>query len=125
MVVNELMKAKKIFLMEIKKHPENKWLYADLGVVYARMGNEDAANNMISKLEQMRHDYDYGDISYAQARIKANLGATTEALQLLKNAFEDGIKFQPANTFQEDPELSILNSNPEYQAMLVQYRQPQ
>ncbi len=125
MLTGEWKKAEKTFLAEINLRPGNKWLYADLGVVYAKMGNKEAANQMISKLELLRHDYDYGEISYSQGRIKANMGETKAALVLLKNALQEGIKFQAANTFQEDPDMAVLNDNPDYQALLIGNRQPQ
>jgi tetratricopeptide (TPR) repeat protein len=123
MLTGDYERAKKIFLAQIKVHPEDSWLYADLGIVYAHLGLKTEAEQMISALSKLKSEYDYGETSYFQARIKANLGETNEALQLIRTSLQEGIKFLAFTTFQEDPDMAVLNSNPEYQALLIQNRQ--
>lgn len=123
MLTEEWSKAEKLFVEKIKKDPD-PWYYQMLGVVYAKMGNQKAADQIVTQLDKLKQPYDFGEIYYSQALVKANLGDTTAALQYLQKAFDEGIKFK-SGYFQEDPYMILLNSNSDYQKMIIQYRQTQ
>ncbi len=122
-LLGNLTKAQKIYEGEIKKYPNDKWLKGELGVIYAEQKNKLKANEMISALGSLRLKYDYGATPYLQGKIQAHLGEVDGALRYLKIALEEGMKFEVGNGFQHDPDLMILNSNPEYQKLLIRNRQ--
>lgn len=95
----------------------------ELGVIYAAQENNVKANEMISALGSLKVDYDYGQTPYLQGKIQAHLGNVEAALRYLRIAIDEGMKFEAGNGFQHDPDLMILNSNPEYQRLLVRNRQ--
>ena len=121
--LGNLAKAQKIYEAEIQKYPDDKWLKGELGVIYAAQKNNLKANEMISALGSLKVDYDYGQTPYLQGKIQANLGEVDAALRYLRIALDEGMKFEVGNGFQHDPDLMILNSNPEYQRLLVRNRQ--
>jgi tetratricopeptide (TPR) repeat protein len=121
---NQLEKAKVALENEFNKDSTNASVVSYLGIVYAKLGEKLKADEMYTLLSKLKEPYDYGETAYYQARIKAHLGETAAALQLVQNALWEGIKFRPATTFQEDPDMNILQPNPDYQALLVQNRIP-
>ena len=58
-----------------------------------------------------------------QGKIKAHLNKPEDAIRYLTIALDDGMKFTVGTTFQHDPDLLVLNSNTEYQKLLVRNRQ--
>jgi class 3 adenylate cyclase len=123
-LIGNLIKAQKIYQAEIGKYPNDKWLKGELGVIYADQKNKLKANEMISAIESLKTDYDYGLTSYLQGKIQAHLGEEESALRYFKKALDEGMKFEIGAGFQHDPDLMIMNSNPEYQKLLVRNRQP-
>ncbi len=118
----DLVAAEKIFNTLIKEKPtRNRYEY--LGLVYARLGDTEKANDFISKLNSLKKDWDFGQTPYFQGRIKAVLGENEAAIQYLSTALDEGIKFQPGSTFQHDPDLMGLNQDPKYIALLSRNRQ--
>ena len=122
-LLGNLQKAQEIYKAEIKKYPNDKWLKGELGVIYADQKNQLKANEMISALGSLKAEYDYGLIPYLQGKIQAHLGDEASAIRHLKIALDEGMKFEIGACFQHDPDLMILNSNPEYQKLLVRNRQ--
>jgi len=122
-LLGNLEKAQKIYEGETKAYPTDKWLKGELGVIYADQKNKAKANEMISALGSLKADYDYGETPYLQGKICAHLGETEAAIRYLKMALDEGMKFEVGNGYQHDPDLMILNSNPEYQKLLVRNRQ--
>ncbi len=118
-LVDELDQARKIYLEEIRMNPENRVLLAELGVIYARESNVLKADEILTWLSETRTGYDYGLTYYYQGRIKAHLGDHDTAFRLLHMALDEGIKFQAATTFQEDPDLMILAGDERFQKLLL------
>lgn len=123
MLLENWKEAERIFLAEIKKKPTQSRAYAFLGVVYARQGKKEAADQMIQKLDELKPEIDFGVTAYQQGRIKANELEFQEALQYLKTAFDEGIRFYPYETFIQDPDMTVINSNKEYLDLLAGFRQ--
>ena len=124
MLIGDLEAAKKNFLASVASNPDAN-TYANLGVISARQGDKVKANEMIQKLSDLKAENDFGKTLYQQGKIKANLGEYDEAIKYLNSSLDAGYRFIIAYSFQQDPELMVLNSNPQYQAMLVKNRQPQ
>jgi len=122
-MLGNLAMAEKIYQAETKKHPDDPWLKGDLGVIYALQQKMKPANAIITELESMKTEYDYGVVSYQQGKIKANLGEKAEALKYLSTALDEGMKFQTGNTFQHDPDLIVLNGDADYLKLITRNRE--
>lgn len=106
----------------LKSAPDFIWYQAELGLIYAKTGHQKKAVEIIEKLKSLKTEYDYGLSEYLQARILAHLGDHKGAIRQLGTALEEGIKFQAGTTFQHDPDLIVLNSEPDYIKLLGQNR---
>ena len=73
---------------------------------------------MITKMEAYRSVFDYGETSYLQGRIKANLGEHNEAIKFLEKSLDEGQLFFNSVTFMGDPDLLVLKDDKNYQALL-------
>lgn len=122
-MLGNLAMAEKIYLAEIKKYPNDPWLKGELGVIYALQKKIIPANTIISELESMKAEYDYGVVPYHQGKIKANLGEKAAALAYISTALDEGIKFQSGTTFQHDPDLLIIRNDPDYVKLITRNRQ--
>lgn len=122
-MMGNLVMAEKIYLAEIKKYPDDPWLRGELGVIYALQQKNKQANNILAELETMKTAYDFGEVSYHQGKIKANLGEKALALRYLSSALDEGMKFQTGNTFQHDPDLIVLNEDADYLKLITRNRQ--
>jgi hypothetical protein len=119
-----LDKAEKMYHSLLIQKPNDKWLNAELGMIYAKRGNAQKANEIISKLDALKKPYDLGETPYFQGRIKALLRENDAAIKYLSLALDEGVKFRVATTFQHDPDLIGLNHEPEYLKLLARNRQP-
>ena len=122
-MMGNLAMAEKIYLAEIKTDPNDPWLKGELGVIYALQHKTSLANTLISELETIKAEYDYGVVPYHQGKIKANLGEKAAALKYLSNALDEGMKFQAGNTFQHDPDLFLLKDDADYLKLITRTRQ--
>ncbi len=111
-------KAKTIYLQVINKNPKNATYISELGMIYARQGNKEAAMKIIGELETLRSPYEYGSTEYYQGRIYAILGDLDTATHLLATAIDKGKKFENWATFEHDPDLAMLKDFPAYQNLL-------
>lgn len=75
------------------------------------------ALNYVKELEG-KSEFDFGEISYNQAIIYANLGETDTALELLRRSVLDGSKFYYANVFENDPTLISIRDHPEFSQII-------
>ena len=122
-MMGNLAMAEKIYLAEIKSAPNDPWLKGELGVIYALQHKTNLANTVISELESIKAEYDYGVVPYHQGKIKANLGEKAAALKYLSTALDEGMKFQTGNTFHHDPDLIVLKEDPDYLKLVARSRQ--
>jgi adenylate cyclase len=119
-----LDRAEKMYNSLLLQKPNDKWLNAELGMIYAKRGNGRKANEIINTLDVLKKAYDLGETPYFQGRIKALLHENDAAIRYLTQALDEGIKFRVATTFQHDPDLIGLNNEPEYLKLLARNRQP-
>jgi len=125
MLMGDLEEAKKNFLEYLASKPTDANVYSYLGIVYARQGDKAKANQIIQKLSDLKSANDLGKTSYQQGRIKANMGEYDEALKYLTISLDEGYRFITSYSYHHDPDMMVLNSNLEYQALLIKNRQPQ
>jgi len=117
----QLDKALQVYKEEIKKHPENKDLHAEIGMIYARQGNKAAALKSIEQLKSLKKPFDYGVVEYFQGRIFALLGDFEKATSLLQESISKGMKFK-LETFNHDPDLMGLAAYPGYVQLMQQFK---
>ncbi len=116
--MDSLDRALEIYTQVLQKLPSNSYIYAEMGVIYARKGDKDNAERIITKLGELKHPFDYGKTSYFQGRIAANLGERQRALELIGKSLEEGRKFYTSETYDQDTDLMMLLDDPEYQKLL-------
>lgn len=122
LLINDLPNAKRAFEREIKRDPDDQRYYALLGVIHARMGDTLQAKKMMQEVAKRKADFDFGETPYMQARIAANLGDKAQALSLCKTALAEGFKFRPNISFQDDPDMAVMNDVPAYVALQTSLR---
>ncbi|MGB4848162.1 MAG: adenylate/guanylate cyclase domain-containing protein [Saprospiraceae bacterium] len=116
---DQLEKSLKYYKTSIPIVPREPWLIvAEMGMIYARIGDTTEALKTISKLESMRVDFEYGATEYYQGRIYALLGEKEKAISLLETSLQKGQKFELWATFTNDPDLLSLKDDPEYKKMI-------
>lgn len=99
--------------------PREPWLIvAEMGMVYARMGDTTDALKTIAKLDSMRVNFEYGATEYYQGRIYALMGEKEKAISLLETSLQKGQKFELWATFTHDPDLLSLKDDPAYQKLI-------
>lgn len=122
MLLNRWSDAEKILTGEIQKSPTDPTLYGYLGVVYARQHKKQEAELMLRKLGELDFEFLPGEKVYYQGRIKANLMQFDEALRYFTMAFDQGIRFLPNGTFQNDPDMVLISSYKPYLELITQFR---
>jgi tRNA A-37 threonylcarbamoyl transferase component Bud32/tetratricopeptide (TPR) repeat protein len=74
----------------VRIDPENRNFLGSLGAAYARTGRLEEAQRVLDQLESLAIPYDWGRTTAWRARIHAVLGERDQAVQLLRQAYEDG-----------------------------------
>ncbi len=117
-LMDSLDRALEVYNLSFLKDSTNYRIYAETGVIYARKGEKEKAERMITKLESIKKPFDYGNTPYNQARIAANLGEKERALTLLRQSLSEGMKFFNSISFTEDIDLMMLHDDPEFEKLL-------
>jgi tRNA A-37 threonylcarbamoyl transferase component Bud32/TolB-like protein len=87
-----------------------------LGVLDARIGNRDAALATSRELQALTSPYMLGRGTIWRARIAAVLGEQADAVNLLRQAFDEGL--WPTIALHRDRDLESLRHLPSYQAIV-------
>lgn len=117
-LMDSLDRALEIYHLALVKDSADYRNYAEMGVIFARKGEKEQAEQMITKLANIKTPFDYGNTPYYQARIAANLGERERALSLLRKSLAEGMKFFNSITFTEDIDLMMLHADPEFKKLL-------
>jgi thioredoxin-like negative regulator of GroEL len=117
-LMDSLGKALAIYQLALQKDTTDNRIYAEMGVIYARLGQKDLAEQMVNTLDQLKPEFDYGNTPYYKGRIAANLGERERALRLLSESLNAGNKFFDSVTFIQDTDLMMLRRDPEYKKLL-------
>jgi class 3 adenylate cyclase/tetratricopeptide (TPR) repeat protein len=118
---DQLETSEKIYLELLKSDSSDARLYAELGLIYAKRREIAKAESMLRKIDQLKQPFDYGETPYMKGRIKAHLGDTRAAVQLLTQALDEGQLFFNSVTFDGDPDLLILKDDTNYRALVNRY----
>ncbi|HEU5182918.1 MAG TPA: BTAD domain-containing putative transcriptional regulator [Gemmatimonadaceae bacterium] len=73
--------------------PDDPYYIASVGVARARRGDRQSAAQIAGTMLNRNPPYDFGHHVYERARIAAQLGGVTEALELLREAVANGFDF--------------------------------
>ena len=119
---NQLDKALVAYKAAIKAKPGDLWMLAELGGVYAKLGNVAEARKAIAQMEKMRKPFDYGAVEYNQGRTYALMGETNEAVRLLGASIAKGQKLDIWITFEQDPDLLVLKDDPGYKVLMSKFK---
>ena len=117
-MMDDLDKAEDIYQSLLSTDSTDRRYCAELGVIYARRGENADAEKMIEKLNRLKEPYDFGVTPYFQGRIAANMGDRVRALSLLQQSLDEGQKFYGSVSFTQDPDLRMLRDDPGYQELL-------
>ena len=109
-------KAIALAFQDLQVNPQNTGALGDLALYYAKKGDPQHGMEFI----QRARGIDKKDVQllYAQAIVENLAGKTSEALHTLREAFSKGYSVKDA---QAEPDLSNLQNNPEFQAMIKQF----
>ncbi|MCZ6594176.1 MAG: tetratricopeptide repeat protein [Bacteroidetes bacterium] len=88
--------------LQLEEDPDSKTLLALLAVTYFKNGKETEAESMLSELEELRAEYQFGSIDYALAQYYAATGSQERSFQYLLQSVAAGNNYTP-QTFQNDP----------------------
>lgn len=118
---NQLDQALSIQLAELKKKPDDVRVLIELGMIYARKGNEAEAKKIIAQLETRRRPFEYGSTEYHQGRIYAILGDLDAAVAHIATSITKGQKYDLWITFDHDPDLMVLRDYPGYIELMARF----
>ncbi len=88
----------------LESYPELIDQHALLAIAYQKSGDTAKANNKLQQLEDLRTDYQLGEVDYGLALYHASVNDEDKAIQFLIKAISDGHWFETA-TFHNDPLL--------------------
>jgi len=115
-LLERFSEAKPLFesmLAENTRRPPE--LVARVGIIAARTGDRAGALRASDELAKRSTDYHRREFTFWRAHIMAQLGDTAQAIQLLKDAFAQGISPTSAHA---DMLLEPLYGNPAYEALV-------
>ncbi|MCB0844709.1 MAG: hypothetical protein KDE26_15755, partial [Bacteroidetes bacterium] len=98
-----------------------KWHYLSrIGCIYARLGKNDKAREIIEQLENIGDPRPYGRYTYGISRILAQLGEIEEASQMTRKAMKEGFPNEYAEfRYGDDIDLLPLRGYEEFDEFLV------
>ena len=120
-LLGDLKGAEDIYTQLIANDKAGISSFGELGMIYARTNRFNEAREMIAQLHIRDHPLLYGDIEYLEGRILAYMGKKKEALASLGKALDEGYVFN-GDSFQNDPDLIQLFSEPEFIKLLGRNR---
>lgn len=94
-VAEQWEKTESIFKKLAAGTPDDVELKGILGAIFARKGDRRAGERIMAELNQMDRPYIFGEHTFWQARIAALLGEKEQAIQLLREAFSQGLPYGP------------------------------
>lgn len=101
------------FRRSIELDPNNKYGYAALGACYKRLGNETEYHRQLDIAARMDEP---SEDEYFKASIEALCGNTDKAIDLLKLAFEKGLR--SPDYAKRDPDFDFIRNEPGFKALV-------
>ena len=102
----------------LQSNPELIDQHALLAIAYYKSGNITKANNKLQELEELRTDYQLGEVDYGLAVFYASVDDEKKTEQHLNRAIRDGHWFETA-TFHNDPLLKPYFESERFKLILT------
>ena len=97
--------AEKLFKKEYDDNASDEKVLSRLAVTYYKNGKLEDAEKVISELNNLRSDYQYGSVDYSLAQFFAATDDKENAMKYLLKAVAAGLKYNN-RTFQNDPHFN-------------------
>jgi len=101
---------------ELQTNPQDADVMAQMALSYAKTGDAQQAVTFVHRARAI--DKSNAAYVYDEAEIEAILGRASEALKVLREAFE---KHYPAEYAAADPEFGKIQSDPEFEKLIKQF----
>jgi tetratricopeptide (TPR) repeat protein len=108
--------AQAVFAELAEDDPENIEYKGRIGLLAARKGERDKALKIFKELESINRPYLFGEHTYMRARIASLLGEKEQAVVLLRDAFDQGLKYGVYLHYEMD--LEALSNYKPFQELL-------
>ena len=110
-------KALLIYKELLKDEPNSESIISKLAVCYNKNGQTKKAADIISTLESLREEYEYGNVDYAYAQYYVSINQNKEVISYLLKSIAKGNLYTPT-TFQNDVLFKDIKDLPEFQQIL-------
>ena len=102
----------------LSSSPELIYFNSLLAIVYQKSGKISQANSRLKVLENLRKDYQYGNLDYALAQYYASVSDEEKTINFLNKAIAEGHWFE-TGSFQNDPLLKAYFETEFFQQILT------
>ena len=103
-----------VLIAQNSKHIAN---IGQRAIIQSKLGKLKEAEQAISTMENLRSEFQFGEVPYQQARVYLSMGKTDHALLKLEQAIREGARFYYW-LFENDPDLMALFENPRFQEIV-------
>ncbi len=110
------IEALEIYQALLGEEPGNMWYLGRVGALLARLGRVEEARKVDAELAAISKPHMYGENSFHRACIAAQLGERERALDLLGQAFGQGLNF--GAFIHQDINLEPLHGYPPYEELI-------
>jgi tetratricopeptide (TPR) repeat protein len=108
--------AHELFVELAERSPHDTRFQGYLGILQARLGNQDAALQISDELAAVDLPFGRGENTLWRSRIAALLGDRQQAVELLRSAINEGVYF--GIWLHRDPDFESLRDYPPFQELL-------
>jgi len=110
--------ALKLFKLLHANIPNSIENLVHLSISNFNSGNYTEAKRLILTLDQLRADYQFGEVDYAWAKYYAAVGDKDKSLEYLLKAVSQGFNYTHS-TFHNDPHFKMYKDSPEFESILT------
>lgn len=118
----DFTKSEELYKRIIVNDTSNSAIISRLAVSCQKNGKIDDANAMLSTLDSLVPEYDFGNIDYCKAQYYAATGDQQKALDLLQSSIAKGNVYD-INTFQNDTHFIDIQDSPQFQNILTYWHE--
>lgn len=112
--------AQEYYIELNENEPEEIEYLVHLSICYFNNGEFEASKTLITKLDDLRAEYQFGAIDYGWAQYYNAIGDKDKALEFLLKAVVQGYNYLPT-TFQNDPHFRTIKNSPEFKNRIMNY----
>ena len=102
--LNNYDESKKILQNINRDQPEDLDVISMLAICFYKTGEKLMAEQLISSLDNLIKDYQYGAVDYARAQFYSQIGDKQNTFKYLLQSISAGNRYSPTS-FQNDPQL--------------------